>query len=265
MHLQILGSSSSGNCALLTTENCKVLIEAGFSAKRLKGMLEVIGVSLAEIDAVFISHEHSDHTAGLRGLARYEHIQFFANAQTAQAVERSLKKMFNWTFFETGKSFLFKGIEVLSMATPHDAYEPVGFIFQSGEDTLFSPRRSLAWVTDLGYVPEAIASRVQGVDILVLESNYDEGLLEDDERRPFSVKQRIRGRHGHLSNEATRDFLLNSEASRWKHVVLAHLSKDCNTPEQVCLGLKPLLERPRDFNLTVVDPGSEESIAIDLS
>ena len=265
MHLQILGSSSSGNCALLSTESCKVLIDAGFSSRRLKGMLGAIGVSLEEIDAVFISHEHSDHTAGLRGLARYGHIQFFANAQTAQAVERSLNKRLDWTFFETGKSFSFKGIDVLSMATPHDAYEPVAFIFQSGEDTLFSPRRSLAWITDLGYVPEVIASRIQGVDILVLESNYDEGLLEDDERRPFSVKQRIRGRHGHLSNEATRAFLLSSEASRWKHVVLAHLSKDCNTPEQVRLGLKPLLERPRNFNLTVVDPDSEDSVAIDLS
>jgi phosphoribosyl 1,2-cyclic phosphodiesterase len=265
MHLHILGSSSSGNCALLTTENCKVLIEAGFSAKRLKEMLEGIGVSLEELDAVFLSHEHSDHAIGLRGLTRYEGIQFFANAQTAQAVERSLSKKLNWTLFETGKSFFFKGMEVISMAIPHDAYEPVGFIFQSGEDTLLSPRKSLAWVTDLGYVPEAIANRVQGVDILVLEANYDEALLEQDERRPFSVKQRIRGRHGHLSNEATCNFLLNSEASRWKHVVLAHLSKDCNTPEQVRLCLKPVLERPRNFDVTVVDPASTMGVRIHLS
>ena len=265
MQLHILGSSSSGNCALLVTESCKVLIEAGFSAKRIKMMLEMIGVELEEIDAVFISHEHSDHTAGLRGLARYPNIKFFANAQTAQAVEFNLKKQLNWTLFETGKPFIYKGLDVLSVATPHDAYEPVGFIFHSGEDTLFSPRKSLAWVTDLGYLPESIASRVQGVDLLVLESNYDEDLLEQDERRPFSVKQRIRGRHGHLSNETTRDFLLGAEDPRWKHVVLAHLSKDCNTPELVRMGLTPLMEREKCFDVTVIDPLSEAGFSVALS
>jgi phosphoribosyl 1,2-cyclic phosphodiesterase len=107
-----------------------------------------------------------------------------------------------------GTDFTFRDLKVRSFALPHDAYDPVGFTFNWGEDgDLFTPARSLAWVTDLGYVPEHVKEHIRHVHTLVIEANYDEELLERDERRPWSIKQRIRGRHGHLSNNAAFDLV----------------------------------------------------------
>jgi len=265
MHLRILGSSSSGNCALLSTAGTKVLIEAGFSGKRIEAMLAEVGESIHDIEAIFISHEHSDHIVGLRGLARHKHIQFFANRETAQAVEKMFGKKFSWKLFETGSTFRFKDIDVENFSIPHDAYDPVGFIFRSGDGTLFAPDRSLAWVTDLGYVSDGIAEKIRAVDVLVLEANYDEGLLDEDTKRPFSVKQRIRGRHGHLSNEASCALLARSEGQRWRHVVLAHLSKECNSVERVRSAFAPLFEASNRFQLSVVDPLMQGGLALDLA
>ena len=178
---QILGSSSSGNCSLLRTENSAILIDAGFSGKRIEQMLADIGESLDTIDAVFLTHEHSDHAQGIRGLSRRADLPVFANRDTAEAVQRKLSKQVNWQLFQTGATFKFRDIEVGSFTVPHDAYDPVGFTFQWGtEGDLISPHRSLAWITDLGYVPEYIKEFIKSVHILVLEANYDERLLEND-------------------------------------------------------------------------------------
>jgi phosphoribosyl 1,2-cyclic phosphodiesterase len=137
--------------------------------------------------------------------------------------------------FQTGTDFDFRDLRVRSFALPHDAYDPVGFSFHWGEEgDLFSPPHSLAWVTDLGYVPEHVRQHIRQVQTLVIEANYDEALLEKDERRPWSTKQRIRGRHGHLSNEATLEVIRDlCETGRLEKVYLAHLSKDCNKVELV--------------------------------
>ncbi len=232
LRFKILGSSSRGNCALLITENCRVLIDAGFTAKRIGEMLEEAGESIDQLDAVFITHEHSDHIAGMRGLARYNNLPVFANHATAQAVQRPLKRALKWQMFETGSTFRFRDIEIETFSIPHDAYDPVGFVFSHGEDDLFSPRRKVAWVTDLGYVPELVRQKIRGVDILVVESNHCTDLLQRSDR-PWSLKQRIAGRHGHLSNTATRELLLGMESPSWKHVFLAHLSGECNSLEAV--------------------------------
>jgi phosphoribosyl 1,2-cyclic phosphodiesterase len=146
---------------------------------------------------------------------------------------------------------------------PHDAYDPVGFTFHWGEvDDLFSPRQSLAWVTDLGYVPEHIKEHIKSVQILVLEANYDDKLLESDERRPWSLKQRIRGRHGHLSNDACYEVLsaLNG-SSEVREVYLAHLSKDCNTVELVQNKFADLCGNASTFTIKVVDPKIDAALA----
>ena len=146
---QILGSSSSGNCALIDTGNTRVLIDAGFSGKRICGFLEEIGQSIDQIDAVFLTHEHSDHAQGIRGLCRRADLPVFANRDTADAVQAKLTKRANWQVFQTGSGFTFRDLKVRSFALPHDAYDPVGFVFNWGEvDDLFSRPRSLAWATD---------------------------------------------------------------------------------------------------------------------
>jgi len=229
----VLGSSSAGNCAFLDTGSTRLLIDAGFSGRRTVAMLREIGVEPEDLDGVFITHEHSDHASGVRGLSRFRDLPFFANRDTAQALQGKMERKAPWKIFETGRPFVFRDLEIQPVAVPHDAYDPVCFLFSWGEDDLFNPRRSLAWVNDLGHVPPAIASILEKAETLVIEANYDEDLLEKDAKRPWSLKQRIRSRHGHLSNKETLTALRAVEKPRWRRIFLSHLSQDCNDPSLV--------------------------------
>lgn len=229
MRFSILGSGSAGNSALLQTANTRVLVDAGFSAKRLGELLAAAGEELARIDAIFLTHEHGDHAAALTGLSRYPQIKVFANRGTAQAVQVGLKHRVDWQIFETGSTFRFRDLEISSFAVPHDAQDPVGFLIAHGEDDLLSPRRSLAWLTDLGHAPQHVRERIREADVLVVEANHCPQMLQADTRRPWSTKQRISGRHGHLSNTGARELLESVASPRWRHVFFTHLSRDCNS------------------------------------
>jgi phosphoribosyl 1,2-cyclic phosphodiesterase len=230
MRFCILGSGSAGNAAFLQTEGARVLIDAGFSARRLGAMLAAIGETLERIDAIFLTHEHGDHAAAIDGLKKFPQIRVFANAATARTVQARLGHRPDWQIFETGATFRFRDLEVRSFSVPHDAQEPVGFRFTAGhEHDLFAPRRSLAWVTDLGYVPQHVHEHLREADVVVIESNYCSDLLQADVKRPWSLKQRISGRHGHLSNQHARELIEAVGSPRWRHVFLAHLSRDCNS------------------------------------
>lgn len=253
---QVLGSNSSGNCALLITETSKILIDAGFSARRITAMLAEKELRIQDIDGVFITHEHNDHACGLRGLAKHQHLRFFANRDTARAIQKKLSRRPNWHVFETGADFEFRDLRVSSFSVPHDAYDPVGFVFQWGYGDLFSPRRSLAWVTDLGYVPDLVRERIRNADILVVEANYDTRMLEEDPKRPWAVKQRIRGRHGHLSNEDALALITDMDSARWEQIFLVHLSRDCNDMKLLENMFRPLLETRKKLCLEIIDPNS---------
>lgn len=250
MRFEILGSSSSGNCAYLETPGAKILIDAGFSGRKIEGMLKEIGESIENIDAVFLTHEHADHSTGLRGLAKHPHLTYHANRDTARALQERLVKPLKWHLFETGSSFVYKDMQVTSFSIPHDAYDPVGYIFKNTAEH----GKSLAWVTDLGYIPELVAEKIRQVELLVLESNYERHLLEQDEKRPFSIKQRILGRHGHLSNEDAYDFISQSNNTKWEKVHLAHLSKDCNDTDLLKNRYEAMLANGVAFDLEIIDP-----------
>lgn len=254
MRFSILGSGSSGNSALLQTDHTRVLVDAGFSAKRLSGMLEEIGEKLESIDAIFLTHEHGDHAAALSGLARFPHIKVFANRATSLPLQASLKHQISWNIFETGSTFRFRDLEVSSFAVPHDAQEPVGFLIAHGDDDLFSQKRSLAWLTDLGHAPQHVRERIREADVLVVEANHCPHMLEADTKRPWSTKQRISGRHGHLSNEAARELLASITSPRWRHVFFAHLSRDCNSAAAVEAACGAILAT-HQCGLTVVAAG----------
>ena len=177
LRFQILGTSSSGNCALVESAQTRVLVDAGFSGRRLEALLKDIGKPIESIDAVFLTHEHSDHTAGLRGLAKHRHLRFYANYATAKVAQSKLSRDLMWKIFETGSEFTYKDLRVETLLLPHDAMEPVGFIIRTGGDDLFEPKGSLAWVTDLGHVPGRLAERIRDVELLVLEANYDMDML----------------------------------------------------------------------------------------
>ncbi|MBL9213939.1 MAG: MBL fold metallo-hydrolase [Opitutaceae bacterium] len=255
MRFTILGSGSAGNAALVQTDHARVLIDAGFSARRLAELLEGVGERLEQVDAVLLTHEHGDHAAGLAGLARHPQIRVFANRATAAALQSGLKHRPQWQLFETGATFRFRDLEVGTFAVPHDAQDPVGFLLAHGEDDLLSPRRRLAWLTDLGHAPRQVQERVRDADVLVVESNHCPQMLEADPRRPWSTKQRIGGRHGHLSNAAARELLAAVAGSRWRHVFLAHLSRDCNSPAAVEAACGPVLAA-RGCGCSIVAPGA---------
>jgi phosphoribosyl 1,2-cyclic phosphodiesterase len=230
----ILGSGSSGNSALLVTPGARILVDAGFTARRLGRLLADAGESLDTIDAVFLTHEHGDHSAAVEGLRKYPRSELFANGPTARAVQEGLGWRPAWRTFETGASFRFRDLEIESFAVPHDAHDPGGFRFSLGRDQdLIEPRRSLAWLTDLGHVPPQVRERLRECDVLVVESNHCPRMLAADARRSWSTKQRIGGRHGHLSNEATGELLASLASPRWRRIYLTHLSRDCNSPTAV--------------------------------
>jgi phosphoribosyl 1,2-cyclic phosphodiesterase len=234
MRFCILGSGSSGNSALLATEGCRILVDAGFSARRLSALLAAAGESVERIDAVFVTHEHGDHSSGIESLKKFPHLTFFANSATARAVQKELSWSPRWKIFETGSSFRFRDLDVESFSLPHDAYDPVGYRFTSGlEGDLFSPRRTLAWVTDLGHAPQSVRDRIRESDVVVVEANHCPRMLEADPRRSWTLKRRIGGRHGHLSNERMSELLTSVASPRWRRIYLAHLSKDCNSRDAV--------------------------------
>ncbi len=255
LRFRILGSGSSGNSALLQTEGARVLVDAGFSARKLGQLLATDGESLERIDAIFLTHEHGDHAAAIEGLKKHPHIRVFANAATARAVQAGLNHRPDWQIFETGAAFRFRDLEVHSFSVPHDAQEPVGFRFITGrEDDLFSPRRSLSWVTDLGYAPQHVVEHLRESDVVILESNHCTDLLKADPKRPWALKQRIGGRHGHLSNQSARELLESIASPRWRHIYLTHLSRDCNSPEVVSAAFAAIKAR-LGCEFSIVAPG----------
>jgi phosphoribosyl 1,2-cyclic phosphodiesterase len=220
--LTVLGSGSAGNCALIATSRCRLLVDAGFSARQITQRLESIGLRPENLDGILITHEHADHVAGLDVLCRRFCVPVYSNPLTAETLRRgTLAEFPNWNLFATGAVFSVKDIEIQSFYVPHDAVDPTAFVFTADDG-------SIGFLTDLGYTPKLAMERIRQVDTLVIETNHDERLLQEDSKRPWSVKQRILSRHGHLSNEAAAKLVAAVAGHRLRRVVLSHLSRDCN-------------------------------------
>jgi len=222
----MLGSGSAGNSALIATDHCRILIDGGLSARQLVLRLDQCRVMPEQLDGVLLTHEHGDHICGLEVLCRKFNLPIYSNALTADAIryDGSFERHRNWRIFATGAEFSICDITVQTFPVPHDAVDPLGFIFHAGSG-------SLGFITDLGYVTKLIVERLRQVQALVIETNHDEKLLQNDTHRPWPVKQRIQSRHGHLSNAAAAGVIEELLPGRIERVVLGHLSRDCNTPE----------------------------------
>jgi phosphoribosyl 1,2-cyclic phosphodiesterase len=222
----MLGSGSAGNSALVATDHCKILVDGGLSARQLVLRLEQCGVAPAQLDGVLLTHEHGDHICGLEVLCRKFHVPIYCNALTAEAVrcDGAFERYRSWRIFQTGAEFSICDITVETFPVPHDAVDPLGFVFHAGS-------ASLGFVTDLGYATKLIVERLRPVQTLVIETNHDEKLLQNDTHRPWPVKQRIQSRHGHLSNAAAAGVIEELLSGKIERVVLGHLSRDCNTPD----------------------------------
>jgi phosphoribosyl 1,2-cyclic phosphodiesterase len=221
----ILGSGSAGNCALVETPKTRLLIDGGLSARQIVLRLQQCGVNPLEIDGILLTHEHCDHAGALDVWCKQFSTPIYCNRLTAEALQgESPKLRKDWRLFVTGSPFSIKDITVETFPVPHDAVEPVGFVLHHGQD-------ALGVLTDLGVATRLVQERVRAAQTLLIETNHDEKLLQNDTKRPWSVKQRIMSRHGHLSNAAAAEVLAELLAGRLRRAVLGHLSRDCNSPE----------------------------------
>lgn len=235
MNFCVLASGSSGNCIFVGSSEEKVLIDAGLSARETVRRLEQIGVPISSISAICLTHEHTDHIAGLLTLHRRYGVKIYANSGTIEAVNRNAKmRQLPWQIFTTGAKFQIGSLIFDPFPVSHDAYEPVGFTVTNG-----TTRIGIA--TDIGTATHLVRERMRHCRAIILESNHDENLLSGA-RRPWILKQRITGRQGHLSNRHAAELIAEIASPSLAHVFLCHLSLDCNRPELALKEVKRLLE-----------------------
>ncbi len=240
----ILGSGSTGNCAYLEAGETRLLIDAGFSAKQIRERLAGIGRAPEGLSGILITHEHGDHICGLGTLCAKLEIPIYANRFTREAIEKDFPKTrFQFRTFQTGAEFALGDVGVQTFSVPHDAMDPVGFVLTTAGGTL-------GFLTDLGHVTKLILERVRRSQVLVLEANHDVKLLQDDTKRPWSTKQRILSRHGHLSNDAAAEVAAELVGTDLRRIYLGHLSRDTNRPE---LALKAVGNRLKQLGATQIE------------
>lgn len=225
LSLSVLGIGSSGNCAVIRTERTCLLLDAGLSARQIVLRLELMGLKLEDLDGILLTHEHGDHTQGLEILCRKRDIPVFTTPLTQDSLLQSIltKTRPRWRLMETGNAFEFEDLRIESFSVPHDAADPVGFVISDADSRL-------GILSDVGFITNLIRERLRGAHTLFIEANYDGPMLEADTKRPWATKQRIGGRHGHLSNEQAAELIQALAHEDLHHVVLGHLSDDCNDP-----------------------------------
>lgn len=232
----VLASGSSGNCIYVGNEDTRILIDAGVSCKVICSRLEEIGIDPASIQALCVTHEHIDHHAGLAVLHRKFGVPLFGNAGTIEGLNRAVKhRGLPWNIFTTGQDFRVGSLLVEPFRIPHDSYDPVAFVVGDADSRV-------GVCTDLGLATDLVRERLRDCDVIVLETNHDEDLVLAS-ARPWSLKQRILGHKGHLSNRKAAELLGEIASPRLRAVYLAHLSQDCNRPHLALETVRQMLGR----------------------
>jgi phosphoribosyl 1,2-cyclic phosphodiesterase len=228
--VSVLASGSRGNSTVIESSQARILVDAGISCRETFKRLKLIGLDPRQLSAIVITHEHSDHVYGLATLAKKLNVPVFMTGATHQAWARSLRdeageppKLARLEIFSAGRSFQIADVTVSAFTIPHDAADPVGFTFRA-EGT------KIAVATDLGYIPASVCDHLRKCDVLVVESNHDLEMLRVGPY-PWSVKQRVMSRVGHLSNESLAQFFAKDYDGGASYIVLAHLSEQNNHPE----------------------------------
>jgi phosphoribosyl 1,2-cyclic phosphodiesterase len=243
-----------GNSVFIATDRTRVLIDAGISRREVARRLAAIGEDVAQLDAVLVTHEHSDHTCGLATLAKFSEwrLPIYVTKGTAACLEWS-ERLPAMEVFQAGCGFTIGDFDVTSFTVPHDAADPVGY-------TVCSQGVKVSFATDLGYIPDSLRVHFRGTDVLILESNHDLEMLRVGPY-PWSVKQRVMSRRGHLSNEVVADFIRKDLDSRVSTLILGHVSEHNNHIELVrqralrALGGDTLFPR-----LVIAEPGIQSEV-----
>jgi phosphoribosyl 1,2-cyclic phosphodiesterase len=221
MKLCLLASGSKGNSLYLETDSCRLLVDAGLSGRETQLRLCSIGVDPESLDGILITHEHSDHVRGVGALARRLKIPVLIASRTLQAAQHVVGRI-EVVEFEPGSPFVFKGLSIDPFSITHDACDPVGFRIEGSEGCI-------GFATDLGIATRLVQEKLKGCRALVLEFNHDEQMLQDGPY-PWHLKQRIKSRHGHLSNAQGAELLEELLHPGLQGVFLSHLSEANNDP-----------------------------------
>ncbi len=220
MRYSVLGSGSKGNSLYIESGSTSILIDAGFSGKELEKRLSVHGRELADLNGLFLTHEHGDHIQGAGVISRRCSLPVYANHGTFKGSEKAVKKLHKRVEFETGDSCELQDLVVRSFRISHDTRDPVGYLISDG-------KQSIACCTDTGKVSHLIANRLCECDALILEFNHDLTMLKNGPY-PFSLQQRVRSSQGHLGNNDAAEFLQSVMHDKLQQVILAHLSETNN-------------------------------------
>jgi len=220
-----LFSGSSGNAIFIGTEKTKILIDAGVSKKKIVQALKSIGEEPGELNAVLVSHEHNDHIRGVGFLSRGFDVPVYANEGTWMSMESKLGgiRTYNRRTFDTGKGFEIYDLFIHPFEIPHDASDPVGF-------NIYAGGKKITIATDIGHMTRTLLSNLMESDLLFLESNHDVDMLMVGPY-PWSLKQRIMGKKGHLSNEMAGKVIAYLAEKGMRNFIIGHLSKVNNFPE----------------------------------
>ncbi len=237
-------SGSSGNCLFVNSNHTKILIDSGVSCKKVCEGLESVGSTITDIDAILVTHEHSDHVQSVGTVSQKYNIPVYANLETWNAMEKQRAKISpdNIHTFENDKDFQLNDLTIHPFSTPHDAANPCGFNIHNGS-------KKLSIATDLGHMNDTLISELYYSSFVFLEANYDPEILKVS-KYPFPLKQRISGPHGHLSNSTAGKTIWNLLLKNdLKEVMLGHLSKENNFPELAYQTVtNELIENHADMN-----------------
>lgn len=227
-----LASGSKGNSLFVSCNNSSILIDAGLSGVEIERRLSAVNLSPESLTGIIITHEHSDHVKGAGVLSRRFKLPVYITPKTYQACS-GLGKIDDLVFFECGKAFDIDNIRVSPFSISHDAQDPAGL-------TLEYNGHKIGIATDLGIVTSLVREHLKGSTLLYLESNHDPEMLINGPY-PWHLKQRIKGRTGHLSNRDATHLVSELKTDRLQHVILAHLSEENNCPKKAALEMSESL------------------------
>lgn len=241
--LSVLASGSRGNSTYVATERVRLLVDGGLSARELERRLLSIGASPKELNGIVVTHEHVDHVRGVGTLSRRYNLPVYLNKQTHQHLPDSVGRLDQKEEFVTGRSFSIEDLTIHPFAISHDGVDPVGFTLANGSV-------KIGVCTDLGAATKLVYRHLEHCSVLILEANHDMEMLKNGPY-PWPVKQRIKSRVGHLSNEQSVDVLSRVFSENLQEVVLAHMSETNNSAKMVLNTFHGMLEQNKRERLTI--------------
>jgi phosphoribosyl 1,2-cyclic phosphodiesterase len=249
LRFRVLGSGSDGNATLVEGGGARVLLDAGLGPRQLAERLASAGVDPASLDAVLVSHEHGDHARGAPAFSRKWGVPLAGTRRTFEAIGCDFAKLPELLEIEPGDTRAFRRLSVRAVAVPHDAARPIAYVVTTSGG-------SLGHAKDLGHLSRGLVQALRGCDAVLVESNYDPVMLRDGPY-PWSLKERILGPFGHLSNADAARLLEKGLGEACRQVVLAHLSRRNNHPELALLAAEEALARAGRRDVRVSLAGGE--------